>query len=115
MSKKLRTKIRIQEPVYTGSGVNKTTAWVDLGNTLPTDPARYVYSEWIPQTKKLRSEISDSVVTFDFVTATIRFNSYVNTACRILNDGIVYEILFANDPNQHRQWLQLDVRATVTG
>lgn len=109
----LRTQIRIQKQVKTGTGSFATVDWVDLGNTSSTDPAKYINSRWVPTIKGMEKELSDSTQSLDYATVTIRYNSMVNNRCQVIKDGITYQILSVNDPTQHRQWLEIEVKAAV--
>lgn len=109
----LRTKVRIQKRVKTGTGSFAAIDWVDLGSTSSTDPAKYINSRWIPAIKGMEKELSDSTQSLDYATVTIRYNNMVNNQCQVIKDGIVYQILSVNDPTQHRQWLEIEVKAAV--
>jgi len=112
----LRTKIRIQQPVKVGTGSFATTTWVDSGNTADTDPPRYTMASWVAKIKDTLTTLSDSTQTIDSGTATIRYNAAVTPQCRIVKDGIIYELLAPPvDPMQHKQWMLLEAKAAMSG
>lgn len=109
----LRTPIRIQKQAKTGTGSFAAVGWVDIGNASSTDPPKYIRSRWIASIKGTQTELSDSTQSLDTATVTIRYNSAVNNQCQIIKGGIAYQILDVSDPTQHKQWLQIDVKAAV--
>ena len=109
----LRTKIRIQRKVTTGTGSFAKTTWVDLGNTSDTDPPKYTLCKWVPTIKGTQAQLSDSTQSLDYATATIRYKGAITVRCQVLKDGITYQILDVGDPTQHRQWLQIEAKAAV--
>lgn len=110
----LRTPIRVQKQVATGAGSFKTVAWVDLGNASDADPPRYIMARW-EGLKGIEKWMADSIQTIDTAMATIRFNSSLTAACRILSGDMAYQIVDVTDPTQHKQWLQISVKAAVNG
>ena len=111
----MRTQIRIQKPVKTGTGSFSTTTWIDLGNTKDTNTPKYVSCRWTPKIKSTVTTLSDSTQSLDFATITIRYRSDITAQCRIVKDRINYLILSISDPTQHLQWMQIDVKAAVMG
>jgi len=112
----LRTKIRIQKPVITGTGSFTTTSWVDLGNLLATDAPKYIMASWVDHINGTLTTIGDSTQSIDSGTLTIRYKSTVTSKCRVIKDGIIYQLLAPPvDPTQHRQWMQLQVKAALNG
>lgn len=109
----LRTKIRIQKQVTIGTGSFATKEWIDLGNNASTDPPKYINARWVPTIKGTQVELSDSTQSLDYATVTLRYNSAINNRCRIVKDDIAYQILSVNDPTQHMQWMQIEVKAAV--
>ena len=109
----LRTKIRIQKPIKEGTDDFSKTAWVDLGNTSETDTPKYIRCRWESTVKGTQAQLSDSTQSLDYATATVRYRPDISTKCRIIKDGITYMILVAADPNQHKRWLQIEVKAAV--
>jgi SPP1 family predicted phage head-tail adaptor len=110
----LRTKIRIQKQIATGSGTKKVISWPDLGNTSEADPPRYIYAKWA-SLKGIEKWMADTVQALDTASVTIRYNAAVTAACRVICDGINYQIVDISDPTQHKQWLQITVKAAVNG
>lgn len=110
----LRTAIRIQYRKVSGSGVNKTTAWVDLGNNSPDDPPRFLRCCWYPIAGK-EAWVADSFQIVDAANVQMRYRADVTAQCRLLKDGVAYEILDPSDPDQHRQWIKFKVKGAVNG
>ena len=98
----LRTLIRIQRKVVTGTGIHKTTDWIDLGNLLPTDPPRYLRCKWYP----LGGTEAWNVV--------LRYNPLITASCRLIRGSIVYTIIGPMDPDQHREWTAFKVKASLS-
>lgn len=110
----LRTQIRIQHKVTTGSGANKTSAWIDLGNALPTDEPKYIRSYWYPL-GGAETWAAQAQQVMDAANVIIRYNSAVTSQCRVIKDGVIYSIIAPNDPDQHRHWLKFKAKAAVNG
>jgi SPP1 family predicted phage head-tail adaptor len=110
----LRTKIRIQRPVKVGKGSFAKIIWPDLGSTLETDPPKYIYAKW-QALKGAEKWIANSLQAVGTGTVTIRYNPAVTEPCRIVRDGINYQIVDIGDPTQRKQWLQITVKAAVNG
>ena len=109
----LRTKIRIQKQIKIGTGSFATTEWVDLGNTASVDTPRYVMAKWFAKIVGSQTELSASTQSLDFATVTIRYNSEISEMCQIVKDSIAYQIMNISDPNQHKQWQEIYVKAAV--
>ena len=110
----LRTKVRIQFKKTTGQGVNKTTEWLDIGNTKGSDNPRYTYCAWYPLAGT-ETWAANSVQAVDVANVVIRYNRTVTSQCRLLKDEVVYEIIAPNDPDQRKHWLKFKVKAAVNG
>ena len=110
----LRTKIRIQYKKTTGDDDFATSEWVDLGNTSASDAPLYIQSAWYPLGGS-ETWIAASVQNMDTANVIIRYNSSVNPRCRLIKDGVVYNIISPNDPDQHRHWLKFKASAAVNG
>jgi len=110
----LRTKIRIQKKIITGVGAHATTSWVDIGNTVDTDPPKIVHCEWLPLGGS-ETWVANSLQIVDAANVTIRFNVSVTSQCRLIKDGVIYEIIAPNDPDQRKQWLKFKAKAAVMG
>lgn len=110
----LRTKIRIQKSVTVGTGINKYTAWVDLGNASDADPPRYILASWI-NVHGSEAWIVNSVQAQLGATVTIRFRGDVTPACRVLLGNMVYQIVSLDNIRQLGQWLEMKVKASVNG
>lgn len=106
----LRTKIRIQCKVTTGTGIHEKTEWKDLG----TGPGGYIRCCWYPLGGS-ESWIAQSVQVVDAANVVIRYCSDVTTQCRLIKDGRVYSIIDPTDTDQHRHWIKFKAKAAVTG
>ena len=110
----LRTLIRIQRKVVTGTGIHKTTDWIDLGNLLPTDPPRYLRCKWYPLGGS-EAWIAQSVQVIDAANVVMRYNPLITAFCRLIRGSIVYTIIDPMDPDQHREWTVFKVKASLNG
>ena len=110
----LRTKIRIQYKKKVGTGSFAKDSWIDIGNASDTDTPRYIMAKW-EALKGAEKWIADSLQAVGSATVTIRYNSAVSEQCRIVCDGINYQIVDIGDPTQHKQWTQITVKAAVNG
>lgn len=110
----LKTKIRIQKSYQVGTGSFSTTHWADLGNTLDTDPPRYIWASWLPL-GAAETWIANSEQDIDAANVTIRYRTDVNSKCQLIKDGVIYQIITPNDPDQRRMWLKFKTKAAVTG
>lgn len=109
----LRTDIRIQKPVTTGSGVSKKTTWPDLGNASEADPPRFIKCKWVGLNGNARL-LDNAVVDVGDALLTLRYKE-INEQCRIVKDGANYQVINIDDPTQHKQWLVIRVKAVVNG
>lgn len=110
----LRTKVRVQYPVTTGSGTKKVTQWVDIGNTSESDPPRYFYTKWLGLSGS-EAWMADSVQAVGASTVTMRYTQVINEQCRIVKDGVNYQIVNVDDPTQHKRWLVIKTKVAVNG
>lgn len=110
----VRTKIRIQKPVKTGTGSFATVSWVDIGSTSDSNPPRYILSKW-EALKGAEKWAADSVQAVGWATMTVRYNADITEQYRIVREGVVYQIVDIGDPTQKKQWLQITVKAAVNG
>jgi SPP1 family predicted phage head-tail adaptor len=111
----LRTKIRIQHYVKPTDGDDFSAGeWVDLGNTLASDTPRYVYCSWYPLGGS-ESWVANSVQVVDGANVIIRYNTDVTSKCRVVKDGVNYDVIDPIDPTQHKQWTKFKVKAAVNG
>ena len=110
----LKTKIRIQEPVKTGTGSFASVSWVDIGNTSDSDTPLYISAKW-EALKGTEKWAADSVQAVGGATVTVRYNPLIEEQCRIIREGNVYQIVDIGDPTQRKQWLQITVKAAVNG
>lgn len=110
----LRTIIRIQRKVVTGTGIHQTISWIDLGNTLSTDPPRYLRCKWF-SLGGTEAWIAQSVQVIDAANVVLRYNPLITTSCRLIRGNIVYSIIDLMDPDQHREWTVFKVKASLNG
>lgn len=111
----LRTKIRIQKQVKVGSGSFAEKKWVDLDETPAENPPnKYTRSYWYPL-GGAETWAAQAVQVINAANVIIRYNPAVTSLCRVVCDGVVYNIVAPNDPDQHKHWLKFKVKAAVNG
>ncbi|MGW8114041.1 phage head closure protein [Caproicibacterium sp. NSD3] len=111
----LRTQIRIQKSVVTGTGVHKTIAWYDLdGTPAEDDPKAYTRCCWYPL-GGAETWAAQAQQVMDAANVIIRYNAAVTSMCRVVRDGVIYSIIGPNDPDQHKHWLKFKVKAAMNG
>lgn len=108
----LRTIIRIQYKKTTGTGSKKVITWVDIGNIADTDPPRYTRCKWYPL-GGAETWAAAATQVVDGANVVIRYNIAVTSQCRLIKDGVIYQIIAPNDPDQHKHWLKFKVKAAV--
>ena len=109
----LRTRIRIQYKIVSGSGVHKTTAWYDLdGTSAESPPKKYTWCYWYPL-GGAETWAAQAQQVMDAANVIIRYNPAVTSMCRAVKDGVIYQIIGPNDPDQHRRWLKFKVKAAT--
>jgi SPP1 family predicted phage head-tail adaptor len=111
---KLITAIRIQTQMLTGAGINKTVAWVDIGNSLPSDAPVYTLACW-EGLYGGEAWIADSVQAQRPAKVTVRYRSDITEKCRVVLDGVNYEVISILDVGQRHAWLEMRVKAAVNG
>ena len=110
----LNTPIRIQYKMKIGTGSFASYEWVDVGNTNVSDKPKTIYAKWEGAFGS-RAYIADSVQATHPAEVTIRYRADVTSQCRVLKDGIYYDIISPHCKDQKKQWLVFDVKATVNG
>jgi head-tail adaptor len=110
----LRTPIRIQKSVTSGSGVNKTSKPVDIISPTDANPLCYILSKWLGL-KGSETWVSESNQVVGFAMATVRYNANISEECQIVKDGVTYQITNVDVPTQRKQWLQITVKSAVNG
>lgn len=110
----LRTKIRIQHEVTTGTGSFATKAWYDIDDAAHAGTAYYIYAKWV-NVHGSEAWVADSVQAQLGATVTIRYRSDVTPACRVLLGSTVYEIASLDNIRQRNEWLEIKVKASVMG
>lgn len=92
-----RIKIQVRSQVADGQGGFQET-WADhlsvWSNIKPVSATERFFSQ------KLEQNITHKI--------TIRFNSTINSAMRVLYQGRVFKIEGAFDPDERKRWLQLN-------
>ena len=113
----LKTKIRIQKEITTGTGSFATKSWVDLGNILPTDEPKYTPSKWVNLhgSEAWVAWVANSVQERMGATVTIRYKANITHACRVLTGDTVYQIVSLDNIRQENHWLEIKVKAAVNG
>ncbi len=108
----LRTKIRIQKEITTGTGSFATKAWYDLDDTAKAGTAYNIPAQWV-NVHGTEAWIADSVQAQLGATVTIRYRSDITPSCRILLGSVVYQIVSLDNIRQRNEWLELKVKASV--
>lgn len=107
----LRTPIRFQNQVVAGQGAHKTTTFVDIGNESANDPPRYTKTKWMSEPGRL-AYLSSALQTIVSAEVTVRYNAKITEQTQILN-GSRYDIIDVDDPDQHKRWMVIRVKASV--
>lgn len=111
----MAAQIRIQAPVVTGSGVNKKTYWVDIGNTSESDPPKWIWAKW-ENVHGAEAWTASSVQATAAATVSVWYNSRITRMCRVIDDaGIIYKIISLDDIRRGHRQIELKVRASVNG
>lgn len=111
----MTARIRIQRQVTVGEGINKHTAWVDLGNVTDTDPPCWAWAKW-ENVHGSEAWIANSVQASAAATVSVWYNSEITRQCRVLDDaGIVYSIVSLDDIRREHRQIELKVQASVNG
>ena len=109
----LRTKVRIQKKAVSGTGIRQLTAWYDLdGTPAENSPKAYTRCYWYPLGGS-ETWVAQAEQVMDAANVIIRYNPAVTSMCRLVKDGIIYQIIGPNDPDQHKRWLKFKVKAAV--
>ncbi|MEA4919380.1 MAG: phage head closure protein [Clostridiaceae bacterium] len=110
----LRTPIRIQHEVTTGTGSFATVTWYDLDDTAHAGTAYNIYAKWV-NVHGSEAWVADSVQAQLGATVTIRYRSDVTSTCRVLLGSTIYEIASPDNIKQRNEWLEIKVKASVMG
>jgi SPP1 family predicted phage head-tail adaptor len=110
----LRTPIRIQHEVTTGTGSFATVEWYDLDDTTHAGTAYSIYAQWV-NVHGSEAWIADSVQARLGATVTIRYRSDITPACRVLLSSTIYEIVSIDNIRQRNEWTEIKVKASVMG
>lgn len=98
-------RVIIQRFVRKGEGSFAEESWQDVCT---------VWANWI---NVHGSEVwaAESVQALKAATVTIRYRSDVDEKCRILFNGVLYEIVSVDNIRQRNRALEMKVRAAVNG
>lgn len=110
----LRTTVRIQNQTVTGQGANKTSSWVDIGNEKTDDPPRTMRVKWMEEPGRL-AYLSASLQTLVAAEMTVRYSAQITEQSQVIKDDVIYQIIDAGDPDQHKRWLVVRLKASVNG
>jgi len=110
----LRTSIRIQHEVTTGTGSFATVAWYDLDDTEHAGTAYKIHAQWV-NVHGSEAWIANSVQAQLGATVTIRYRPDITPACRVLLGSIVYQIVSLDNIRQRNEWMEIKVKAAVMG
>ena len=111
----MTARIRIQAPVVTGSGVNKKTSWVDIGNTSESDPPKWIWAKW-ENVHGAEAWAASSVQATAPATVSVWYDTRITRMCRIVDDaGIIYKITSLDDIRREHRQIEMKVQASVNG
>lgn len=111
----MTVRIRIQYPKSTGSGVNKTTSWPDIGNTSENEPAIWLWAKW-ENVHGSEAWVASSVQAENPATVSVWYNANITRKCRILDDaGIKYDIVSIDDIRREHRQIEIKVKASMNG
>ena len=98
-------RIIIQRLIRNGEGSFAEESWQDICN---------VWANWI---NVHGSEVwaAESVQALKAATVTIRYRSDVDEKCRVVFNGVTYEIVSVDNIRQRNRVLEMKVKATVNG
>ena len=108
----LRTNIRIQKEVTTGTGSFATKAWYDLDDTAHAGTAYSIQAQWV-NVHGSEAWVANSVQAQLGATVTIRYRSDITPACRILLGTLPYQIVSLDNIRQRNEWLEIKVKTSV--
>jgi len=110
----LRTVIRIQKEVTTGTGSFATKAWYDLDDTLHAGTTYNIPAQWI-NVHGSEAWIADSVQAQLGATVKIRYRSDITPSCRILLGTLPYQIVSLDNIRQRNEWTEIKVKVSLNG
>lgn len=110
----LKTKIRIQKQITTGTGSFALKTWVDVIEPTEENPNCYIYSSWV-NVHGSEAWVADSVQAQMGATVTIRYRSDVVPSYRILKGNVAYQIVSLDNIREENHWLEIKVKASVIG
>lgn len=109
----MTAQIRIQQLIVIGTGINKHTEWVDLGNESEADPPRWLWAKW-ENVHGSEAWIANSVQATAAATVSVWYDSRIARTCHILDDaGIVYDIVSMDDIRREHRQVEIKVKASV--
>lgn len=111
----MTAQIRIQTAVTTGTGVNKRTVWVDIGNASDTDPPRRLWAKW-ENVHGTEVWAAQSVQATAPATVSVWYDARITRQCRVLDDaGISYTIVSLDDIRREHRQIEMKVQASMNG
>ena len=111
----MTTLVRVQYPKTSGTGVNKTTTWIDIGNTAADDNPNWVYAKW-ENVHGSEAWIANSVQATSAATVSVWYDFLITQKCRVLDDaGIIYQIVSMDDVRHRHEQIELKVKAAING
>lgn len=111
----MTARIRIQTPVITGSGVNKKTSWIDIGNASESDPPKWIWTKW-ENVHGAEAWTASSVQATAPATVSVWYDTRITRMCRIVDDaGIIYKITSLDDIRREHKQIEMKVQASVNG
>ena len=110
----LRSKIRIQRQVKTGTGSFATLSWIDIDNAASTDSPKYIPAKWV-NVHGTEAWTVSSLQAAAAATVTIRYRPDVLHGCKIVYRGITYDIVSIDNIRDREEFLEIKVTAAVMG
>lgn len=111
----MTARIRIQRQVTVGEGINKHTAWVDIGNTADTDIPNWIWAKW-ENVHGVEAWTASSVQATAPATVSVWYDSKITQMCRIVDDaGVIYRITSLDDIRREHKQIEMKVQASVNG
>lgn len=109
----MTAQIRIQQPTVIGTGINKHTEWVDLGNESEADPPRWLWAKW-ENVHGSEAWIANSVQANAAATVSVWYDSRITRMCRIVDAaGLIYQIASLDDVRREHRQVEIKVKASV--
>lgn len=111
----MTARIRVQAPVTIGTGINKHSEWVDIGNNTEADAPRWIWTKW-ENAHGSEAWAASRAQAMAPATVSVWYDARITRQCRVLDDaGIVYGIVSLDDIRREHRQIEMKVRASVNG